>query len=168
VVEENDTAPRERCIGCGALVSAITLPTHAYIDASPGCWHTYREVLAKQMGYITYRRIRQLTVDAYAAQHPGATERRPRQSIEVHLLSLYFLVEEWLDPRLATHRISQMLTERREFPRLIPPSTLGDITVHDVISATNQADQTARVEEWANSVWSAWSVHHRAVRDWLR
>jgi hypothetical protein len=37
--------------------------------------------------------LRRLAVDAYAVQHPGTTERRAVQSVAVHLISLYFVLE---------------------------------------------------------------------------
>jgi hypothetical protein len=157
----------ERCVGCGARVPAIEGPTHPYIGASPGCWQVYGEVLAREYGEFANPPVHRLTVDAYAAQHPGVPGRRSSQSVAVHLMSLCAVLEQGLEPRAATRAIGQFLATQREFPWLTPPPTLGEVTVLDVRDATDLADHTARVERWARSVWAAWSAHHQTVRKWL-
>ena len=73
------------CAGCGALVPVTDGPTHPYIGASPGCWAIYGEVLAREYGEYAYPPVHRLTVDAYAAQHPGVPSRRSIQSVAIHL-----------------------------------------------------------------------------------
>ena len=157
------------CKGCGALVPKIDAPTHPYIGASPGCWAIYGEMLAK--GYAEEHgnaSVRHLTVDAYAAQHPGVPERRSIQSVAVHLITLYLVLERGHDPERATEvrRKALALIRRQEFVWLDPPALLGAITVLDVWAAKDPAERTEIVERWVRSVWEAWAPHHETVRCW--
>ena len=73
------------CPGCGATVPDVeeTRP-HTYVGSAPGCWLLYTQVLAREYGDYRYTPAHQLTVDAYAVQHPGAPERRSAQSVAIH------------------------------------------------------------------------------------
>jgi hypothetical protein len=108
-----------------------------------------------------------LTVDAYAAQHPGVPGRSSSRSVAVHLMRLYLILEQGVDSVAAAREVSRRLARRHDFPWLPPPPSLGELTVLDVVGAHNVADHTARVERWARSVWTAWSPHHDQVRAWL-
>src|SRR4051794_7979712 len=79
------------CMGCGGAVADIDGPTHKYVVALPGCWRLFGDVTARAFGADGGGAAHQLTVDAYMVQHPGnaATDRRQRQSVAVHLCSLY-------------------------------------------------------------------------------
>jgi hypothetical protein len=82
-----DTAP---CLQCGAQVPAGDGPVHPYFGAAPGCWALYGAVLAREYEDLRFARWHQLTVDAYAAQHPGSPDdRRAVQSVAVHLVGLH-------------------------------------------------------------------------------
>lgn len=86
-------AELEPCRGCGALVPCGDGPTHRYIGASPGCWAVFGEVLAREYSDRRYWPVYQLTVDAYAVQHPGEPSRQTIQSAAIHLISLYSVLE---------------------------------------------------------------------------
>ena len=154
------------CPGCGALVPNVDGPTHPYLGASPGCWAVYGEVLEKEYGEYHYPPVHRLTVDAYAAQHPGTPSRRSIQSVAVHLISLYVVLERNYDPHRATQLIRRASTGQQDFVWLEPPASLGAITVLDVREAKDLAEHTERVERWARSVWEAWAPHHETVRKW--
>lgn len=161
------TAPLELCIGCGALVAVSDGPTHAYIGASPGCWQLYGEVLAKEYGEYRNPPVHRLTVDAYAAQHPGEPGRRSSQSVAVHLMGLHLILDRGFTPSRATHTLGQLVDQLAPFPWLALPAGRGAVTVLEVHAATTLSEHTRRVEDWARSVWNAWSVHHGAVVGWL-
>ena len=78
----------EACFGCGALVPKKNGPTHQYIGASPGCWEIFGEVLAKEYEEYDYPPVHRLTVDAYAAQHPGTPSKKSIQSVAIHVIGL--------------------------------------------------------------------------------
>jgi hypothetical protein len=69
------------CPGCGATVSDVEQTRRrTYVGSAPGCWLLYSEVLAREYGDFRYTPAHQLTVDAYAVQHPASAsdDRRSR------------------------------------------------------------------------------------------
>ena len=154
------------CIGCHALVPNVDGSTHPYIGASPGCWAIFGEVLAKEYGEYRYPAVHRLTVDAYAAQHPGTLARRSIQSVSIHLISLHLILECNFASPMATEVIRQVLRQRERLVWLDPPPSMGPITVLDVRAARGAAAHERLVWKWARSVWAAWSPHHPTVRNW--
>lgn len=155
-----------RCIGCGGLVPEMEGPTHRYMESSPGCWHLYGQVLAREYGDPVYAALHRLTVDAYAVQHPGRPSPQAVQSVCVHLLSLCLVLERGLAATYATRVIGEATRAKERFYWLNPPASLGEITVADVAGASAPHQHEERVREWAQSAWSAWAEHHTTVRSW--
>ena len=156
------------CVGCGAVVPDIEGPAHRYLGASPGCWRLYGEVLQRE--YADYERfapVHRLTVDAYAAQHPGTFSPQAIGSVGVHLVRLHLQLERGLPHDRANdamlHTSSRL---KKDFVWLDPPAHLGDVTVLDVLEAEDPDDHMARVRAWAASVWEAWTPHQDTVRRW--
>lgn len=143
-------------------------PTHRYIGASPGCWAEYGRLLEREYGdYARYAPIHRLTVDAYAAQHPGdLAVPQAVQSVAVHLIRLCLQLELGLPHERANDAMIRISSRTREFAHLEPPSNPGWLTVLDVIGAIEPEDHTRRVRRWAASVWEAWRDHHETVRQW--
>jgi hypothetical protein len=153
------------------LVPRSDAPTHRYIGASPGCWSIYVELLVSE--YAMSPAVGgQLIVDAYAAQHPGVPGPQSSQSVAVHLMSLCAQLEHGLAAEHATARMQTYLVgtdrRRRTFDWLEPPTSLGAITVLDLLPATSAQDFAVRADHWARSVWAAWAPYHAQVRTWLQ
>ncbi len=110
--------------------------------------------------------IHQLSVDAYAVQHPGKAERRAIQSVAVHLMTLALILEDETDPRVGPRLHKRMV--RSEFHWLDPPGMQGRLNVTDVLRAESPEDQQRLVRAWAEDVWSAWRPHHATVRRWIK
>jgi hypothetical protein len=153
------------CLGCGALVPDLDGPTHEYMLSAPGCWTLFNEVAAQQYEIASFD-LRRLAVDAYAVQHPGTTDRRAIQSVAVHLISLYFVLERGLTPTQATDKMRHALLEKSRFVWLQPPQSMGEITVADVVSIKDPQAHAAIVNRWARSAWEAWNAHHAQIRKW--
>ncbi len=154
-----------RCVGCGALVPDIEGPTHEYMLSAPGCWATFNEVAVQQYEIASFD-LRRMAVDAYAVQHPGTSDRRAVQSVAVHLISLYFVLERGLRPTEATDKMRQALLDKSRFVWLQPPQSMGEITVVDVVNIIDPVEHEAIVKRWAYSAWEAWSAHHAKIRKW--
>ena len=155
------------CVGCGALVPEIEGPTHRYLGASPGCWAVYGEVLEKEYGdYLRYAPVHRLTVDAYAAQHPGVPSPQSIQSVAVHLIRLHLVLERGLRPERANAAMQWTVSRSKRFVWLDPPVSLGEITILDVRDAKDPDEHIERVREWARLEWEAWAPHHETVRRW--
>lgn len=156
-----------RCIGCGGIVPDVAGPTHAYMLASPGCWQTYTELLARaSSGGMSH-------VDAYAAQHPGGADGdlRQRRSVAVHLTALCLGIEFGAGRLDALRsRLSATVLPRlglAEWPLLTAPESPGAITVADVAARSDEQLAVA-VREWSSAVWDAWRPQHDTVRLWAR
>ncbi|SRR5579883_1779866 len=154
------------CPGCGALTPVVDGPVHPYLGASAGCWAVYGEVLAKEYGEYRYPSVHRLTVDAYSVQHPGTPSRRSIQSVAVHLISLYLVLERGFSSAKATAGIRRAVEHRKQFIWLDPPSPIGNLTILDVRDATDLTLHEMTVKHWAESVWRSWSLHHETVRRW--
>lgn len=155
------------CCGCGAPVPDADGPTHRYLGASPGCWAVYGEVLAREYeDYDLYAPVHRLTVDAYAAQHPGTPSPQSRQSVGVHLIRLHLQLERGLPYENANDAMLRISARSERFPWLDPLPSPGRVTVLDVHRTTNPSEHLESVRRWARSVWESWSPHHGTVRNW--
>ena len=154
-----------RCFGCGALVPDHSGPAHGYMLSSPGCWALYGSVLAWRNalpgGDGT---MAQRIVDTYAVQHATNRDRRNRQSVAVHLMSLCASVEHGTSGT----RLQKLIGDwtHHDYPLLVPGPNGYPVTVRDVADA-GQWSRRAIVDDWATSAWAAWSAHHDTVRAWL-
>jgi hypothetical protein len=135
--------------------------------SSPGCWAAYGQVLAREYQDQAYYRLHRLSVDAYAAQHPGKDNAQARNSVGVHLSRLCLLLEMGWPMERANAAMVEISAKKRSYPWLEPPQFMGAHTVRDVLEAATPAEHEARVRAWADSVWAAWSEHHATVRGWV-
>ena len=156
----------EGCPGCGARhLPYAADETHPYIGASPACWATFGEVLAREFGDRSFGRVHRNTVDVYAAQHPGTDDRRQRQSVALHLIGLC----HWLEHDVQTERLNA-ITQRladvdRDWPWLEPPADYS-MTIVDLLVARDGGEHVELVRRWGEVTWKAWSPHHDIVRAW--
>lgn len=155
------------CPGCGGSFPAVDGPIHRYMTSSPGCWAAYGGVLAREYGDQRYWPVHRLTVDAYAVQHPGQPSPQTVQSVAVHLIGLCLVFERRF-PLTAPAVVASLkrVADTRTYPWLEPPSSLGELTVADVVTARSPEEHDERVRAWAESAWRAWADHHPRVRSW--
>lgn len=151
-----------RCPGCGLLSPASEGPVHAYFNAGPACWALFGEVSARHYGDVSLAAAHQLTVDAYAVQHAGGPH--PDKSVDVHLIGLHLVLEAGRSPGELPALYRTAIARAKDWPHLPPPDARGARTIADVATAS-PAEHIATVRAWAADVWSAWSEHHRSVRD---
>jgi Family of unknown function (DUF5946) len=156
-----------RCFSCDAMVPDMTGPTHPYMESSPGCWHVYGEVLARQFSDPGFQDLQRFTADTYAVQHPGRPSRVAIESVCGHLMSLCVVLERHAPYRYADQVLLAAAQGRVPLCWLTPPRSLGEITVDDVRAAASAEEHRTRVHEWAQSAWSAWAAHHDTVRTWV-
>ncbi|MDH5545481.1 MAG: DUF5946 family protein [Gammaproteobacteria bacterium] len=156
-----------KCFSCGGEYPDIEGPIHRYMTSSSGCWSVYGEVLAREYSNPDYFEVHRLTVDAYAVQHPGSTDRQSVQSVGVHLVRLCLFLEHGLTAENANNAMLEAGKYKHNFTWLEPPENMGRITAADVIKAKNVAEHKSIVREWAQSSWEAWSKHHNTIWAWL-
>lgn len=146
---------------CGLITEACSGPTHSYIQATPGCWKLYGEVLVREYSDPQYWRMHRLTVDAYSVQHPDGDDPRAIQSVTVHLVGLYITLVKKLSAEFATQIIGKIIQKNKgKFILLERPKNLGKITIQDVWQAKNAEQHEMVIAQWAQSVWEAWQQHH--------
>lgn len=155
------------CFTCGGRFPDIDGPVHPYMASSPGCWAVYGEVLAREYSDPGYFETHRLTVDTYAVQHPGSTERQSIQSVGVHLIRLCLFLEEGLAAEHANAAMLEAGKRKRSFTWLEPPPSFGALTAADVVKAGSVSEHKRVVRAWAESAWEAWSIHHGQIRAWL-
>lgn len=146
----------------------MTGPTHAYIGASPACWQRYGELLAREFSQIVPWEVHGLTVDAYAAQHPGDASRRAARSVGLHLMALALRFDHGVADGDARERLLRGAAARAPsgLDWLVPPRPLGALTVQDVVERDPDEHREA-VLLWAADVHAAWAPHRAAVHAWL-
>lgn len=166
------------CPGCKIQLPITESPIvgsnfERYGVASPECLMLFQEVLAHEYTY-GFIGDKAYAVHAYAVQHPpheeyqqalGIAERfraASRQSVVIHLLALYLLLEK----KAASSLIDRILTsgERLEDIALHYPEDLGVIKVSDVINATNADEHQTMMHQWARAAWDAWSHEHARIK----
>lgn len=106
----------------------------------------------------------QYLADAYAVQHATNPDRRNRQSVAVHLMSLCAAQEHGI----SSARLRQMIGSwtHRDYPQLIPRPSVYPVTIRDVIEAA-ETMRSAVIGDWSISSWAAWSAHRDTIRAWL-
>jgi Family of unknown function (DUF5946) len=146
---------------CGAVLPQCEVrATHGYIPSTPECWWTFGEVVAREFeDPALLDAVHQLTVDAYAAQHPAG---QPPKSLDAHLVSLYVALERGRDPSEAREALKNFVETPTLFPELPVPANLGPLTIADVAAASHE-QHCETVRRWAQQVWSAWSESHARI-----
>jgi hypothetical protein len=153
----------EICPGCELSLPILDGPTHPYIGASPSCWALFGQVMAREYGQPAYMKVHQLTVDAYAVQHPGRAEPRSVRSVWGHLASLYLQVEQDVPTDRAKQVIPLVTSQSDSLGWIEPPAPCREMTIADVLAATSPAEHCSTVEQWARTVWNCWSSHHQRI-----
>ncbi len=152
------------CPQCGAVVSDIDGPVHSYVPSAPGCWAAFGALRADEALRFPRSDANNLVVDAYMAQHPGdGADRRDRQSVFVHLVSLCAVVERQASPSSSPVVLRAALARQVTFPVLHRAHGPGDLTVLSAMDAQSAEDHDARVHAWAVSVWESWRDHQSTI-----
>ncbi len=155
------------CPGCGASFPVVTGPSHPYMESSAACWAAYGEVLARQYTDPAYASVLQLTVDAYAAQHPGRPSPQSIQSVARHLISLCLTIEHGASPAEVVAVMQRAEKLKPNLTWLTPPWPRGEITVANLLVISDTARYLQVAREWPRQVWESWSVHHPTIHDWV-
>ena len=109
-------------------------------------------------------RVHRLTVDAYAAQHPGKAERRRSiQSVWVHFAGLHLVLEKCV-PDVHVRRVLTSVNEDTDRLTWLAPPERYASTISDVVGASDAVAHGELVRRWAEDVWQAWACHHVVVR----
>jgi hypothetical protein len=149
-----------------------------YGVTSPECIALFCELLGKEREWFGYPPPYRHMVDAYAVQHPPHAEVQKvldisdrfiaasKQSVIVHLIGLYLMLEKKVSPLEVSAVIDKILNSKvaLENIELTLPESLGDITVQDVARATTRDAHMRLVLEWSKSAWQAWQKDQAKIR----
>lgn len=150
------------CPGCGVrLPMSETYPDSPY-HASPECWQLYGELTASTLIQGDADFIHQLAVDAYAAQHVGA-HARPI-GVAFALIGLYLACERGYSGRHVQQMHMLLARRSKTWPRFMPPTHAGSVTVLDVVQAPPGKERDAMLWRWGQAVWDAWRQEHERVK----
>lgn len=157
------TTKATTCPGCGLHMPASESAHYdGYINASPECWSVFSEVLAVDYSNpVVFGQVHQLTVDAYAAQHPGGNH--PDKSIDIHLAGLHLMLDRDVAPERMPALRQRLADTVHTWPHFSPPADRSALTVFDVAMVDTPQEHTDMVRRWAASVWAAWSHHHADI-----
>ncbi len=154
------------CPGCGSRLPAVDGPIHAYMTSSPACWAAFGEVMAREYQNPDLMPVHRLSVDAWAAQHPGDGSRQAIQSVGLHLARLMVQLDDGLSGEAANAAMLGFASRKAELPVLeAPPFSM---TVADVVGAVAPDDHAEAVRRWARAVWNDWRAEHDFIRHWAR
>ena len=156
----------ETCPDCRVVLPKFDGPVHRYLGASPSCWAMYAALGAGEPP-IAPGPLNALLVDAYAAQHPGplmhfsAPSNQAIQSVTVHLLTLYAILERGVPIERALWLRTRPLRDGSQpkhsrFVWLTPPSFADSLNIADIVAAPTPSARTARLADYVHSVWSIW------------
>lgn len=141
-------------------------PTHRYVGASSGCWAIYGEVTARGYAQAGLVDDRMLTVNTYMVQHPGSPSPQTIQSVVVHLIGLYTVLERDFSRTQAINAVRRAADGSAIFRWLDPPVYRYPLTILDVHRALGAIAYQQTVWAWARVTWGAWAVHQPAIRTW--
>ena len=156
------------CPGCKASLEPVDGPTHRYIGASPACWQIYTTLVAGGYAIVGADQYGSLMVDAYAAQHPGVESPQARQSVAVHLLTLWAILRAGADVEKAIDiRVRAVSIGKRTggFDWLQPAPESYPLTVASLTSST--PINAASIDLYVGGVLGSWMTNHEAaIRKW--
>ncbi len=161
-----DSKPATACPGCGALLQPIEGTTHRYMTSSPACWDKFGCLLALEYSDPLLLPTHRLSVDTYAAQHPGDSSRHAIQSVGLHLARLMIQLESPLTPREAND-VMVRLGPRKAALKVLEPPEAFQMTIADVFSFAGKLGHSEAVRAWAESAWHDWHRHHAYIRNWV-
>ena len=161
------------CPDCGAVLPTVDGPTHRYLGASPACWSTFSALNNAGVPPLAPGPLIPLITDAYAVQHPGSPSPQAIQSVAVHLLAMYGVLERGFEPDRALDMRVRALQhgstpKRDRFHWLTPPDAEYSLTIAHVADGETPRLRTETSEQWIHHVWEVWSVHRSQAAEWFR
>ena len=162
----------EPCPDCGAVLLPSSGAGHRYVGASAACWELFAALNNAGEPLLAPSALNGLLTDAYMVQHPGVPSPQAIQSVAVHLLALYGVLERGMAPSQALWIRLQAVNERHgpkhgRFSWLTPPSFAGSLTVLDIVNQPTPGERTAVLQQYVTSIWSLWAADHLAtISNW--
>lgn len=169
-------ADLEQCPDCGVWLPKLPGEeiTHRYIGASPSCWDIFAKLNNAGEPPLAPGRYNALITDAYAAQHHGTPSPQAIQSVAVHLLALYAVLDQGLSIDrvfwIRQHAARPVATgKHNRYHWLTPPDFSSCVTIADVAQGATPEARTRLAQQYVTQVWERWSgVAYEVVTAWYR
>jgi hypothetical protein len=163
----------ETCPGCQAILPMIENgATHRYMTSSAACWAIFNSLHDPEQP-LAPAAFNNLIVDAYAAQHPGTPSDQTINSVAIHAMVLFGILERGFEPdqalwlRQRPGRIKSTDKHSR-FQWLTPPSFDSSLSVANVVAGKTPLERSELIKLWVKDVWSRWSeVHGQQIGIWF-
>lgn len=162
----------EQCPDCKAWLPAVASAAHRYIGASPSCWAIFSALVNGSDPSLAPHPLNALLLDAYAVQHPGQPSPPAIQSVTVHLLALYGVLEAGIAPEqvlwIRQRAVRGGAHERHtRFTWLTPPDFTGSPTIAESVARDTPAARTAQAVSYIQAIWGLWHAKHsERIRHW--
>lgn len=131
-------------------------------NASPECLALLYELSAYTLNKGDAEFLHQLVVDAYGAQHL-TPESKPIQGAFT-LAGLCIVAERGGTGRQGQLAHIALAKLTKDWPRFLPATHPGAVTVADVMAEPAGAARDSRLHDWAVSVWESYAAEHERVR----
>lgn len=133
------------CPGCKAMVPNLHGKTFKrHIGTIEGCWQNYCAVIAREQELGVAQEFGSLTINAYAAQHPGVPLGQAIQSVNIHLIGLYCVFEKNMSPEQAVISMQKMMKNTGKFTWLTPPDLSDTIKIDALLHAHTKEEYKDR------------------------
>ena len=163
----------DRCPNCKAPLPPFDGPTHRYLGASAACWAIYSALNVGEPP-IPPTPFGVLLVDAYAVQHYGVPSPQAIQSVAVHLITLYGVLEAGQPVERAIWLRTRPLRDGKT-PKhsrhhwLTPPDFQGALTVADIVQEATPDTRATVMQQYIEAVWAIWAkVHRQTIVEWYQ
>lgn len=120
----------------------------------------YHELTAYTLELHDPAFLHQHVVDAFAAQHPGDSQKPI--TIAFALVGLYLHVEKQFTGRDVQKAHMLLAKYRKSWTTLEPPKESAGIGVADVMALPPGEARDAKIHEWCAAVWDSWK-HARPI-----
>jgi len=124
----------------------------------------FDEVYVYTMGRPGF--ILQHVVDAFAVQTANA-DTKPI-AIVFGLIGLYLHVEKQFQGRQVQKIHMELGRRKRQWPHIDLPEHRGRLTIDDVLAAPAGAERDAAIDNWCQSVWTAFGTNRETIIAFLR
>jgi hypothetical protein len=124
------------------------------------------ELSAYTLGHGDPAFIHQHVVDAWGAQH-AATDGKPIRLV-FSLVGLCLKVDHGFSGRQVQDAHRLLASRKQPWPRFMLPDDRGAMTALDVMARPEGAERDRAIDEWCESVWSAFSANRDLVEGLLR
>jgi hypothetical protein len=158
----------EQCPDCKVWLPAVVGAGHRYVGASPSCWTLFSALVNGGEPPLAPHPFNALLLDAYTVQHPGQPSPQAIQSVAVHLLALYGVIESGVAPeQVLWVRQRAVRGDARErharFTWLTPPDFAGRLTIVDVVASVTPQARAEQANTYIRAIWNLWSAKHGDV-----